>query len=47
MPLYVKDTPSLLLNMKFDTKGNADRISYRVKIEGGKQKILTVHITVS
>ncbi len=41
MPLYVKDHPGLLMDMKFDAKGDADRVSYLVEVKNGKQQVLT------
>ncbi|MBN9409695.1 MAG: ABC transporter substrate-binding protein [Burkholderiales bacterium] len=40
MPLYVKDYPGLLMDMKFNTKGDADRVSYLVEIKDGKQVVV-------
>jgi branched-chain amino acid transport system substrate-binding protein len=37
MPLYVKDTPQLLVDTKFDRNGDPDRVSYIVEVKGGKQ----------
>ena len=41
MPLRVKDHPGLLIDMKYDAKGDADRVSYLVEIKNGKQQVLT------
>jgi branched-chain amino acid transport system substrate-binding protein len=40
MPLYVKDYPGLLMDMKFNAKGDADRASYLVEIKNGKQLVV-------
>lgn len=40
--LRVKDQPGLLLDVRFDEKGDPDRVSYLVEIKGGKQVIETV-----
>ncbi len=39
MPLYVKDTPGVLMDIKFDKAGDPDRVSYIVEIKGGKQVV--------
>ncbi|HEX8010386.1 MAG TPA: ABC transporter substrate-binding protein [Casimicrobiaceae bacterium] len=40
MPLYVKDTPGILMNIKFDKAGDPDRVSYIVEVKGGKQVVI-------
>jgi len=40
VPLYVKDVPGLLVDMKFDKNGDPDRVSYIVEIKNGKQQVL-------
>jgi len=39
MPLYVKDTPGLLVDTRFDRNGDPDRVSYIVEVKGGKQVV--------
>jgi branched-chain amino acid transport system substrate-binding protein len=39
LPLYVKDTPGLLVDTKFDRNGDPDRVSYIVEVKGGKQVV--------
>jgi branched-chain amino acid transport system substrate-binding protein len=39
--LLVKDQPGLLLDVRFDQKGDPDRVSYLVEIKGGKQVVTT------
>jgi branched-chain amino acid transport system substrate-binding protein len=39
--LYVKDQPGLLLDVRFDQKGDPDRVSYLVEIKNGKQVVTT------
>jgi len=39
--LLVKDQPGLLLDVRFDQKGDPDRVSYLVEIKGGKQIVTT------
>lgn len=41
MPLYVKDTPGLLVDMKYDKNGDPDRVSYIIEVRGGKQQVLS------
>jgi branched-chain amino acid transport system substrate-binding protein len=41
MPLYVKDTPGLLVDVKYDKNGDPDRVSYIVEVKGGKQQVLS------
>jgi len=40
--LRVKDQPGLLLDVRFDDKGDPDRVSYLVEIRGGKQIVETI-----
>jgi branched-chain amino acid transport system substrate-binding protein len=40
--LRVKDQPGLLLDVRFDEKGDPDRVSYLVEIRGGKQIVETI-----
>ena len=40
MPLLVKDHPGLLMDVRFDSKGDPDRVSYLVEIKGGKQQVI-------
>ncbi len=42
MPLYVKDYPGLLMDIKFNDAGDPDRVSYLVEIKGGKQQVLSI-----
>ena len=37
--LLVKDQPGLLLDVRFDDKGDPDRVSYLVEIRNGKQVV--------
>jgi len=37
--LRVRDEPGLLLDVRFDAKGDPDRVSYLVEIRGGKQVV--------
>jgi branched-chain amino acid transport system substrate-binding protein len=39
--LRVKDQPGLLLDVRFDAKGDPDRVSYLVEIKNGKQVVTT------
>ncbi|MCC6378879.1 MAG: ABC transporter substrate-binding protein [Burkholderiales bacterium] len=39
-PLYVKDHPGILMDVKFDKNGDPDRVSYIVEIRDGKQVVL-------
>jgi branched-chain amino acid transport system substrate-binding protein len=39
MPLYVKDHPGILMDVKFDKAGDPDRSTYIVEIKGGKQVV--------
>jgi branched-chain amino acid transport system substrate-binding protein len=39
LPLYVKDTPGLLVDTRFDRNGDPDRVSYIVEVKGGKQVV--------
>jgi len=39
--LHVKDQPGLLLDVRFDAKGDPDRVSYLVEIKNGKQVVTT------
>ena len=39
-PLYVKDHPGILVDVKFDRNGDPDRASYIVEIKDGKQVVL-------
>ena len=39
--LLVKDQPGLLLDVRFDDKGDPDRVSYLVEIRNGKQVVTT------
>ena len=39
-PLYVKDHPGILVDVKFDRNGDPDRASYIVEIRDGKQVVL-------
>ena len=39
--LRVKDQPGLLLDVRFDAKGDPDRVSYLVEIRNGKQVVTT------
>lgn len=38
-PLYVKDYPGILMDVKFDQAGDPDRASYIVEIKDGKQLV--------
>lgn len=38
--LRAKDQPGLLLDVRFDDKGDPDRVSYLVEIKGGKQIVV-------
>ena len=40
LPLYVKDQPGILVDVKFDRNGDPDRSSYIVEIRDGKQVVL-------
>ena len=40
MPLYVKDTPGILMDIKFDKAGDPDHVSYIVEVKGGKQVVI-------
>jgi branched-chain amino acid transport system substrate-binding protein len=40
--LRVKDEPGLLLDVRFDAKGDPDRISYLVEVKNGKQIVTTI-----
>jgi branched-chain amino acid transport system substrate-binding protein len=42
MRLYVKDHPGILLDMKYDNNGDADRSSYIVEVRDGKQYVTAV-----
>ena len=35
----MKDQPGLLLDVRFDDKGDPDRVSYLVEIRNGKQVV--------
>jgi branched-chain amino acid transport system substrate-binding protein len=37
--IYVKDTPGVLLDVRFDDNGDLDRESFLVKVENGKQVV--------
>jgi branched-chain amino acid transport system substrate-binding protein len=37
--ITTKDTPGILIDTKFDAKGDPDRISYLVEVRGGKQVV--------
>jgi branched-chain amino acid transport system substrate-binding protein len=39
MPLYVKDTPGILMDVRFDKAGDPDHVTYIVEVEGGKQVV--------
>ncbi len=40
MPLYVKDTPGILMDIKFDKAGDPDHVTYIVEVKGGKQVVI-------
>jgi branched-chain amino acid transport system substrate-binding protein len=40
MPLYVKDTPGILMDLKFDKAGDPDHVTYIVEVKGGKQVVI-------
>ena len=40
VPLYVKDHPGILMDVRFDKNGDPDRESYIVEIRNGKQVVL-------
>jgi branched-chain amino acid transport system substrate-binding protein len=39
--LRVKDTPGVLLDMRFDQNGDPDRVSYLVEVKNGKQHVIS------
>jgi branched-chain amino acid transport system substrate-binding protein len=38
--ILAKDTPGVLLDVRFDDNGDLDRESFLVKVVGGKQEVL-------
>jgi branched-chain amino acid transport system substrate-binding protein len=42
MSLSVKDHPGILLDVRFDDKGDLDRESYMTSVDNGKQVISSV-----
>jgi branched-chain amino acid transport system substrate-binding protein len=40
MALHVKDSPGLLMDMRFNANGDPDRASYLVEVKGGKQQVV-------
>ena len=42
MSLSVKDHPGILLELRFDDKGDLDRESYMSSVENGKQVISSI-----
>jgi branched-chain amino acid transport system substrate-binding protein len=39
-PIYVRDTPGILIDTKFDANGDPDRVSYIAEVKDGKQVII-------
>ena len=40
--ITTKDTPGILLDTKFDDKGDPDRVSYLIEVRNGKQVVTAV-----
>jgi branched-chain amino acid transport system substrate-binding protein len=40
LPLLVKDSPGLLMDIRFNAKGDPDRVSYLVEVRQGKQQVV-------
>ena len=45
--IHVKDYPGVLLDMRFDDKGDLDRESFLVKVVNGKQQVVATLPPVS